>query len=195
MRYYKIIKNDVVVGTGSAFLRWYASSRAFFYCELEKANVVQDVLTEKFYHIDWLKRPPEEASGYEEAELEFIDETEYDEIIELLGDGEEVPVEPEVEPEPVNQNPDPEPEPEEKPMTVAEMRARIAELTEYLQGESRSFTAQQTYYKNDLILNGSHIYYTKWTIIKGETVNPGVNCSEISLDDLFAMMQAQNKGE
>lgn len=195
MRYYKIIQGNDVVGVGTMFLRWFATSRAFFYCEFENAQIVQDVLSERFYHVDWMSRPPEEASGFAQADVEFIDSVEYDELYALLDDGEEVPFEPDVEPEPVNPEPDEEPDQDERPMSVAEMRARIAELTELVNNESKPFTAKQTYYKDNLIVNGAHMYFADQVIIKGETVNPGINCSEISLEDILAGIQNQNKGE
>ena len=127
MRYYKIIQGGEVVGVGTTFLRWQPRSQRFFYCDFEDdPQAVQDVLTEALFHPEWLRRPPQEAAGFTEAEVSLIDATEYDELYALLSDGEEVPVDPEPEPEPTPE-PEPDPEPDTRPMTVQEMRGKIAE--------------------------------------------------------------------
>ena len=131
MRYYKIIQDGAVIGAGTMFLKWQPSQR-FFYCDFEDdAQTVQDVITEAIYHPEWLRRPPQGATGFAEAEVVLISATEYDEIIALLSDGEEILVEPEpeLEPEPT---PEPEPDPEDRPMTVREMREKIAEQERHI---------------------------------------------------------------
>lgn len=130
MRYYKIIRDGFVIGAGCTFLRWYPSKRRFFYCDIDDAERVQDALTEKLYHDDWLKDAPSGADAADEAEVVMINSVEYDEIIEELSGGGEIPVpDPESEPTP---GPEPEPAPNERPMTVQEMREKIAEMEEAL---------------------------------------------------------------
>lgn len=130
MEYYKIIRNGTVVGAGTTFLKWYPSKRQFFYCDIDSAERVQDFLTETMYHADWLRDAPSGATEALEADVRIIDATEYDEIIAELDGGEEIPDVPEPEPEPT---PEPEQEPQpERPMTVREMREKIADMEEAL---------------------------------------------------------------
>ena len=131
MDYYKIIMDGAVIGAGCTFLKWHPAKGRFMYCGINVAERVQDAVTERLYHADWLIRSPPEAEPCDEATVEMISAAEYDEIIALLDDGETIPVpEPEEEPAP-EPGPSPDPEPE-RPMTVQEMRDRIAEMEETL---------------------------------------------------------------
>lgn len=134
MRYYKIVQNGFVIGAGTMFLRWFPRQRRFMYCDLDEAEFVQDVITETLYHAQWLHNPPAGSYTVPEAQVTIIDSTEYDEIVAMLDGDENIPVEPEPEPEP---EPTSEPEPSdttqpERPITVQEMREKIAEMEEAL---------------------------------------------------------------
>ena len=110
------------------------------------------------------------------AEAAIIDPEEYEELIATLDGGETVPEPPEPEPEPEPQ-PEPEPEPApERPMTVAEMRAAIAEL--------QSMKAKENYAKGAFFVLHDVIYQATRAIVKGTEVKPGVNCVQKSLGDL-----------
>lgn len=109
MRYYKIIQDSNVIGVGCNFLRWLTRSHMFGYCEMEQAECVKDVVGEKLYHDGWLKNVPEIGEAMVlAATVVLIQQEEYDELYEMLMDGEVVP-EPDPEPEPT---PQPEPEPD-----------------------------------------------------------------------------------
>lgn len=132
MDFYKIIRDSTVVGVGQMFLRWYPSKHDFYYCDIDDAERVQDIVTETLYHADWLRDAPSGADAAPEAEVIQISAVEYDELYEQLRDGEEIPAlepDPGQEPEPV---PVAEPEPEDRPMSVQEMREKIEELDEML---------------------------------------------------------------
>lgn len=175
MQYYKIIDQGNVIGVGTMLLKWFASAGRFFYCDsLDEAEAVQDVLTEQLYRDDWLHKPPDGATQPRPATVTLIDAVEYDELYELLKDGEDVPVDPEPEPEPQPQ-PEPEPEPE-KPMTVQEMREKIAELI--------SMTAKDNYAKGAYFVMHDVIYQATRAIERGTEVRPGYNCAKKSLGDL-----------
>jgi len=130
MMYYKIIQNGQVIGAGCTFLKWNAAKRRFFYCGVDDAERVQDTITERLYHAEWLALSPPEAGQADEAAVEIITASEYDEIIALLIDGETIQEPDDPEPEPI-QEPVQEPEPE-RPMTVAEMRSAVAEMDDVL---------------------------------------------------------------
>lgn len=123
MNYFKVIQDDKVVDAGFSFIKENKNGIQL-YCEPDEAELVQSYNELKYYHTYWLlsvKTYPD----YEEADVVMIGETEYNDIIAYLDDGEEVPIEPEKpDPEP---EPKPEPEPEDKPMTIAEMREKITE--------------------------------------------------------------------
>lgn len=176
MRYYKIVQNGLVIGAGTMFLRWYPQQQRFMYCDIEEAELAQDVITETLYHADWLRTVPEGAyDNAPEAQVMMIDATEYDEIIALLDGGEEIPVGPEPEPEPEPQ-PEPEPEPVERPMTVQEMREKIGELT--------SMTAKDNIPKGSYFVLHDEVYLAWYAIEKGAEIRPGRNCIKKSLDDI-----------
>ena len=123
MTYFKIIKNDNVVSVGTVFLKWNSKKNRMFACDVNEGQFVQTYDEEKIYTAYWLKQAPEDAPKYEEAEVVAIDKVEFDDLKELLTEGEEVPVEQEPEYTPtVHDNDEAE---EEKPLTIAEMRLLI----------------------------------------------------------------------
>ena len=128
------------------------------------------------YRIGWLNPLPDGAPMYPAAEASIIDAQEYDDLIAALDGGETVPEpdEPEPEPEPA---PGPEPEPQpERPMSVAEMRAAIAELT--------SMTAKHNIAKGSIFVLHDTVYQATRGIEKGAEVKPGYNCVQKPLGDL-----------
>ena len=177
MEYYKIIRNGAVTGAGQMFLKWYSSKHSFMYCDLNSAELVQDVITDTIYHAYWLRNVPQEAGAVEEAEVVMINAAEYDEIIEQLREGEEILApEPDPEPEPEPVEPDPEPEPE-RPMTIAEMRAAIADLT--------AMTAKEDIAKWSYFVLHDEVYRAVSPIRKGTEIRPGYNCEKKTLDEVI----------
>ena len=132
MEYFKVIQNQSVVDVGSFFLHWNAKYHQYFYCDINDAQLVQGMITEKLYHGSWLKSPSDSKTEYEEAEIVMIEASEYDELKATLESGEEIPYsEPVVDilPETPEETDQPE---EERPMTIQEMRYRIQLLTDCL---------------------------------------------------------------
>lgn len=188
MNYYKITKDQTVVGVGSQFYRWHDKTNRYMCCDLGKGECVQDTLSEVYYHDAWLRTLPATAYPVENADVILISQEEYNELYEQLAGGEEIPFEPPA--------PEPEPEPERQDeddhiMTVQEMRERIAELTALVMNGSKPFTATKSYMKNEMIADGSRIYRATRAIVRGETVTPGENCEETSIAEVLTALQAQ----
>lgn len=190
MDYYKIIQNGEIVGVGTRYLRWFLRSKGYYYCGLNLAEAVEDDVSGTMFHPMWMHESPSEAYVLPVATVEEIDYTEYDELYNQLDDGETIPVpdpEPEPQPEP---SPEPEPDPE-RPMTVQEMRNKIAELTALVMTANEDFPADKTYQIDDLIAHGSRVYIASQVIIVGETVRPGFNCTETTIAEVLNLLQTQ----
>jgi len=128
MSYYKVIRDGMVTDAGEMFLRWQEKNRIMLACKPEEAQFIQGS-DGTILRVDWLNPVPEALKDrFETVEAALIDRQEYLDLRAVLDDGETVP-----EPEPVQPEPTPEPEPGpdvpegEKPMTVQEMREKIAE--------------------------------------------------------------------
>lgn len=188
MTYYKIIRDGEIIGAGCNFMKWFPRTRRFAICDMQIAECVHDTVSETLYHADWLKNVPQEATMRPaEAIVTIIDAAEYDEIIEQLVDGETIPIDPEPEPEPTPE-PEPEPEPEHR-MTVQEMREKIEELTAMVMTEAKSFAAERTYQSGEILTDGSKVYIANHVIVQGETVTPGLNCTETSIAAVLNALQ------
>lgn len=131
MTYYKIIKNELVIGVGTKFIEWNPSVERFLYCDTDKAQYIQDIFTLKLYHIDWLRNVNMAAPEVDYAMAEIIDATEYDELYEQIRENQQVPYVPTPPPEP-EPEPEPEPTPIETPMTIQQMREKIIEQGEMI---------------------------------------------------------------
>ena len=126
MVFFKILNDDQV--TGCVFLKWNTKRRKMNVCDPDYGQYVQSFKEDKIYRAYWLKPVPEGAPEYELSDVVVIDHQEYEDLKTLLSEGENVPnsvVEPVVEEEHVEQEPPQ--ESEEKPLSLAEMRAIIAE--------------------------------------------------------------------
>lgn len=129
MTYYKIIRDGNVVDAAFTFLRWDERHNRLMGCEPKDAQFVQSYDGGSVYRVEWLNPVPEALKDrFETVEAALIEKQEYLDLRAVLDDGETVP-----EPEPVQPEPTPEPEPgpdvpeAEKPMTVQQMREKIAE--------------------------------------------------------------------
>lgn len=136
MTYYKIIKDGQAVDAAFTFLRWDERLGRLIGCEARDAQYVQSMDGETVYRVGWLNPLQNGAPAYETCECVLINAQEYDDLKAVLEDGETVqePTEDAEAPE-EGQGEAPEegqPEDEEKPLTVAQMRAKIAELEEML---------------------------------------------------------------
>ena len=135
MTYYKVIDNGQAVDAGWMWLRWNTKHKCLMVCEPRDAHYVQNYTETAIYRFGWLNPLPDGAPMYPAAEGAIIDPDEYNDLIEILDDGGTAPEpdEPEPEPEPGGDEPEPGGDTEpERPMTIAEMRAKIAELEEAL---------------------------------------------------------------
>lgn len=134
MAHYKMILSGEVIDVGNRFVYWVPENRILAYCDANHAEMIQSAIDDgKLYHTEWLRRIPHGAPECTEVELKRIEESEFDELKALLGDGERVEEvrEPGPEPEP-ELEPETPPEEQEKPMTVQQMRDKIAELENML---------------------------------------------------------------
>lgn len=129
MAYFKIIQNDNVIDVGYVFLKWNKKYSQPYACDVQDAELVMSEVHYKVYHPEWLKKPPEEATGYEEAIVTVINETEYRDLLDQLFTSEEpvpIPKPEDVTPEEEEDYDRDKPE-EERPVSVPEMRRIIAD--------------------------------------------------------------------
>lgn len=128
MTYYKMIRDNIIIGAGFIFLKWNEKHRCLFACSVDDAQLIQTHDQTAVYHADWLKPVPTAAGEYETVQAAVIDAVEFDEIIALLTDGETIENNTD-EAENIVEQPDSEIQNDEteKPMTVAEMRQSIAD--------------------------------------------------------------------
>ena len=125
MTFFKIIQNEQIVNVGCVFLKWNPVKRKMYISTVDDAQFVQTYDEKKIYKATWLNPAPEEAGNYEFAKVDIIDEAEFDELKELISEGETISEE-----EPKEQyvhTVQHREEPEEKPMTIAQMREMIVE--------------------------------------------------------------------
>lgn len=179
MTYFKIIENNEAVDAGWMWLRWDTRHNCLMACEPREAHYAQNYKENAVYRFGWLNPLPDGAPMYPAAEAAIIDAEEYNDLIEILDDGETVP-EP-VEPDPGGDEPEPKPEPEpqpERPMSIAEMRAAIAQMQAELNGVD--MTAHENYPKDFFFSIGIRLFQALEPIVAGEQIEPGKNCKEIS---------------
>lgn len=125
----KMIRGGEVIDVGNLFLCWVSKNHILAYCDANGAEYMQSALDDsRLYHAYWLRTPPADAPAPEEVELEMISQAEFDELYELLSGGETVEAAPEPEPVAEPEQEEPAPDETEKPMTVQQMRDKIAEL-------------------------------------------------------------------
>ena len=194
MTYFKIIENGQAVDAGWMWLKWNPKHKCLMVCEPREAQYAQSYKETAIYHFGWLNPLPDGAPVYPTAEGAIIDPDEYNDLVEILDDGETVlePVEPDEPGGGEGQESEPgEPEPEDKPMTVAQMRQKIAELEAAVLNASTPFPAPKTYQTDEIITKGSRVYIANQVIVKGETVTPGINCTETSVEQVLNALQAQ----
>lgn len=171
MTYFKMAQNGEIVDVGISCLQIFRGR--LLYCGLNDAQVVQNYAQTKLYHDDWLRAVPA-GVAYEAAVITVIDEEEFEELKELIDDGETVPVPPEPEPEPTPE-PEPEPEPEHR-MTVQEMREKILELT--------SMAAKENIARGTMFILHDKLYMAIDFIPKGAEVIPMRNCVIKDINEL-----------
>lgn len=176
MTYFKVIANGAAVDAGWMWLQWNARHQCLMACEPNAAHWAQSYDGSTVYRFGWLNPVPNGAPEYPTVEAAIIDAQEYDDLIAVLDGGETVPepVEPEPEPEPA---PEPEPEPEDRPMSVREMREKIAELT--------SMTAKDNYPQGSYFVLHDEVYRATDPITKGSKIRPGYNCEKKTLDEFL----------
>ena len=134
MTYYKVIQNGIIVDVGSAFAKWNLAFHRMFYCEVNEGEFVISLDNTKFYRDNWMKTPPEEATGYELAKVVIIDDAEYIELYRQLTNNVEVLEEAEEELDIVSfSEVEQTQEPEEKVLTVVEMQKMLLAQQEQIE--------------------------------------------------------------
>lgn len=122
MNYFKIIQKKKVVNIGCTFLKW--ERDRLFVCSEDDGQFIQSLDEKSVYRDSWMKEYLEEFTGFENAKVVRIDETEFNDLKAMLDDGEEVS-EQEVL---IQEQPEETIEPQEdKPLSIAEMRRLITE--------------------------------------------------------------------
>ena len=124
MNFFKIIQNKKIVNVGVTFLKWDTIRHRLFVCDIDDGQLIQSYNEEHIYHASWMKPLPTEAGEYELATVAAIDETEFNDLLDELSEG-EIPIVEEVEEEPIHE--EPQKETEEKPISISEMRKLIVE--------------------------------------------------------------------
>ena len=128
MRYYKIIKDNVVIDVNYSFFRLLPKSKKIIACEFRDAELIQSSDQEKFYTVNWLRPLPENPFTFEQADAAQITEEEYNTLYEKLKLGATIQeVNEEIEAAAPEISTDVEKE-EEQIMDLASMRKRIADL-------------------------------------------------------------------
>ena len=126
MTYFKILQENKVVNVGCVFLKWNSARKKLYICDVDEGQFVQTYDESEIYKDSWMKPAPKEAGEHKNAKVVIISKEEFDELLELLSDGEDIEVEqPEIPVHVVHEAP--QEEPEEKPMTISEMRQKIIE--------------------------------------------------------------------
>jgi hypothetical protein len=102
-----------------------------FVCDAKDAQFLQSRDGNKIYHDTWLRSVRRIDIDYEDADIAEITESEYEDLLALLEDQSQIPVEDDETTEEQNENNATEENiNEEKPMSISEMRDRIKELTD-----------------------------------------------------------------
>lgn len=129
MKYYKVIRDGVIVDAGEIWLRWQEKNRILISCAPEDAQFIMSHDGADIWRVQWLNPAPAAAGSYETVEAALIDQQEYLDLRAVLDDGETVPIPDPVVPEPDTELlPDEEPgQEEDHPMTVQQMREKLAE--------------------------------------------------------------------
>lgn len=179
MNYYKIMDNTRVIGAGTSesMRRFQAKHSILMICAEDEAQYMQ--YGDMLYHAEWMLRKSASVDSMD-AQIIVIEETEYDEIMDILGAGEEYIEEPVVEP--AEEGPS---EPEtpgnnepERPMTIQQMREKLAEIEE----KQKSMIAKENIPKGKFFILHDDIYLATSPIVKGTEIKPGYNCKKKSLD-------------
>ena len=133
MLYYKIVKDGHIIDVGSAFLKWNAKWHQLFSCDANDAQFVQGRDGDTLYRPEWMREPPADTGlVYTIVDTGFINEREYEYLLALLEEGDEIDDTPPEEEEQETE-PDEEPAPDTEPaMTISQMRQYIAEMNETL---------------------------------------------------------------
>ena len=121
---FKVIQNNTVVSVGSVFLRWDTEKHRLFICDVDKGEFAQSFDEKCIYKDDWLKTSDGNIQ-HENASIVIIDETEYEDLKQMLIEGEPIVEEPVHEHVIIPEHH--EPEKEERPLTIAQMREIIVE--------------------------------------------------------------------
>jgi len=68
------------------------------------------------------------------------------------------------------------------------LKSRMNEITTT---EGRPFTAEKPYQAGEIITDGARVYIANQVIVQGETVIPGVNCTQTTVADVLNALQSK----
>ena len=129
MAFFKAIKDNKVYTVGCVFLKWNTKMQRFFVCDVDEGQFVESYDEQHVIRDEWMKVAPDGAGEHEDAKVVIISLQEYEDLLAILNEGEEVVYSaPEIE----KQEEIPEEPEEEKPMTIAEMRELILKQQEQI---------------------------------------------------------------
>lgn len=185
MEYYKVYRGGTLIGVESspdpAFVKWQERNNMIILCSKEEAEaIVSDKDGETVFLL-----PGKQLHGVEtDLSAVLVTQAEYE---EALGDLDPLP-------DPEDEDPEiPDGTPEEEVLTRAQLTERVAELTRLVKTEAQPFTATRSYQTGEIITDGSRVYVADQVIVTGETVRPGINCTETNLAELLTALQAQHE--
>lgn len=122
--YFKIIKDNKIIDVGSTFVKWSKQYKCFYGCSGPQAQCIFSSINMKYYYDnDWLIQPPISSDLYTTAKIIDITEQEYDELLELLDNNEDINNQSYEE----EQQSQPEENNQQHIMTINEMREKILE--------------------------------------------------------------------
>lgn len=186
MNFYKVVKDNVIVGACSEydFRRWQPKHRIIVASGPDDVEVVDYGGT--YYHDDWMA-----DSGnitYETASVTEITEEEYNSLIDQLDDG-TIPDDGSLD-EPVVEEPVQEGEEETVRRTAAQVLQEqieaVAMQTAGLAGASESnFVASRNYTKGEIVVIGNTMYAVTANIGRGSRIIPNLNVTATSLAEIF----------
>lgn len=127
LNYYKIIADDTFIGVGSTYdLRKYQSKHnVIVTSDDNSAQYIQH--DEKLYRDSWLAPLSTDSIEYEIVSIITIDKEEYDELVQAIESGEDIPTE--QEPEPVIEEETIQPDPNEVTTVAYVKKMKIKEMS------------------------------------------------------------------
>lgn len=84
MTFFKVIIDKKIVDVGNVFLKWDEKYNQMYSCDKDEGQFVQGQKEHNIYRANWMRQYPSEATGFQPAEVVIINDSDYDDIYELL---------------------------------------------------------------------------------------------------------------